>query len=293
MNVLSLFDGISCGQVALNRIGIKYDNYFASEIDKYAIQVTQKQYPKTEQLGSIIELDGAKLPKIDLLFGGSPCQSFSIAGDGTGFDGKSGLFWDYVRILKETKPNYFLLENVKMKKEWEQIITNALGVEPIEIPSKLVSAQNRVRLYWTNIPVRMPVDRNILLADVIEKDFVFTSKAQTILSTMYKENAKSMFKRNKKGLLACSKQCAECKFIKPKSNTVRTGGLKSYQRHEWDSVCKLHLRKLTPFECERLQTLPDNYTDCLSNTRRYQTIGNGWTVDVIAHIFSFLKGGKK
>jgi len=154
-----------------------------------------------------------------------------------------------------------------------------------------LSAQNRVRLYWTNLPATQPSDKNIMLADIIEKDFVFTSKAQTILSTMYKENPKSMFTRNKKGLLACSKQCADCKFIKPKSNTVRTGGLKSYQRHEWDSVCKLHLRKLTPLECERLQTVPDNYTSIVSDTQRYRMVGNGWTVDVIAHIFGALLNG--
>lgn len=289
MNVLSLFDGMSCGQLALNKAGISYQNYYASEIDKHAIKVTQHHYPNTIQLGSVTEVKAENLPKIDLLIGGSPCQSFSIAGNGKGFDGKSGLFFEYVRLLNEVKPKYFLLENVKMKKEWEQVITDHLGVIPIEIPSNLLSAQNRVRLYWTNLPVEMPKDKGIMLSDIIEKDFVFTSKAQTILSTMYKENPKSMFTRNKKGLLACSKKCEDCKFIKSKSNTVRTGGLKSYQRHEWDSVCKLHLRKLTPLECERLQTLPDNYTDLVSNTQRYRMIGNGWTADIIAHCFSFLK----
>jgi len=288
MNVLSLFDGMSCGQIALNKVGIKYENYFASEIDKHAIRVTQTNYPKTIQLGDITKIKATDLPKIDLLIGGSPCQSFSVAGNNMGFEGKSGLFFEYVRLKNELKPRYWLLENVQMKKEWEKVITEQLGVEPIKIHSNLLSAQNRVRLYWTNLPVTMPNDKNIMLADIIEKDFVFTSKAQTILSTMYKENPKSMFKRNKKGLLACSKQCADCKFIKPKSNTVRTGGLKSYQRHEWDSVCKLHLRKLTPIECERLQTIPDNYTNIVSNTQRYRMIGNGWTVDVIAHIFGFI-----
>jgi DNA-cytosine methyltransferase len=117
MNVLSLFDGMSCGQIALNKLGIKYDNYFASEIDKFAISVTKKNYPNTKHIGSVIDVNGSDLPKIDLLFGGSPCQSFSRAGDGTGFDGKSKLFWEFVRVLKETKPKYFLLENVKMKKE--------------------------------------------------------------------------------------------------------------------------------------------------------------------------------
>lgn len=290
-SVLSLFDGMSCGQIALNRAGIEYDNYFASEIDKHAIKVTQTNYPKTIQLGDVREIKAESLPKIDLLIGGSPCQSFSIAGDGKGFDGKSGLFFEYVRLKNELNPTYFLLENVKMKKEWEQVITERLGVKPIEIHSNLLSAQNRVRLYWTNLPATQPSDKNIMLADIIEKDFVFTSKAQTILSTMYKENPKSMFTRNKKGLLACSKQCADCKFIKPKSNTVRNGGLKSCQRHEWDSVCKLHLRKLTPKECERLQTVPDNYTDCVSDTQRYKMLGNGWTVDVIAHIFGSLLNG--
>ena len=157
INVLSLFDGMSCGQIALERTGIKVNNYFASEIDKYAIQVTQKNYPNTKQLGSIVELKGNDLPKIDLLFGGSPCQSFSRAGDGTGFDGSSKLFWEFVRVLNEVKPTYFLLENVIMKKEWEDVITEALGVEPIEICSDKFVPQKRRRLYWTNIPnVKQP-----------------------------------------------------------------------------------------------------------------------------------------
>ena len=168
MNVLSLFDGISAGQVALERAGIKVDNYYASEIDKYAIQVTMKNYPNTIQVGDVINLDSKILPKIDLLFGGSPCQSFSIAGNGMGFDGKSGLFYEYVRLLKECNPKYFLLENVKMKKEWEDVISNLLSVKPIEINSNLVSAQNRKRLYWTNIPnIQIPKDKKILLKDII------------------------------------------------------------------------------------------------------------------------------
>ena len=134
--VLSLFDGMSCGQIALNRAGISYGKYYASEIDKHAIKVTQHNYPNTIQLGDVTQLKGSDLPRIDLLIGGSPCQSFSNAGKGEGFDGKSGLFWEYVRLLKEVKPTYFLLENVKMKKEWQDIISEALGVEPIEINSK-------------------------------------------------------------------------------------------------------------------------------------------------------------
>ena len=167
-NTLSLFDGMSCGQIALNRAGILYDNYYASEIDKHAIQVTMKNYPKTIQLGSVLDIKGSDLPQIDLLIGGSPCQSFSNAGDKKGFDGKSGLFWEYVRILKETKPKYFLLENVLMKKEWEDIITNELNVIPTEICSSLFSAQQRKRLYWTNIPLYNDLpNSNEVIADVL------------------------------------------------------------------------------------------------------------------------------
>ena len=192
MNVLSLFDGISCGQVALNRAGIKYDNYFASEVDKYAIKVTQHNYPNTIQLGDIKEITSSNLPTIDILFGGSPCQNLSFAGnmkgmatkdnyeittldeylrlknDGFEFQGQSYLFWEYVRILKEVKPKYFLLENVKMLKKWENMISDVLGVKPIEINSALVSAQNRRRLYWTNIPnVTQPEDKKIILKDIL------------------------------------------------------------------------------------------------------------------------------
>ena len=175
MNVLSLFDGLSCGRIALDKANIKYDNYFASEIDKHSISVSMKNYPTTIQLGSVLDLDTSKLDKIDLLIGGSPCTNFSVAGKGNGmittdnqellslddylelkqkgfqFKGQSYLFWEYVRILRETKPKYFLLENVKMKKKWEDLISNELGVKPVLINSNLFSAQNRQRLYWTNI----------------------------------------------------------------------------------------------------------------------------------------------
>ncbi len=172
MNVLSLFDGISCGQLALQRAGVTVKNYFASEIDKHAITVTQHHYPNTVQLGSIVGLDTTVLPKIDLVIGGSPCQSFSRSGDNSGFDGKSGLFWEYVRLLKEVKPTYFLLENVKMKKEWQVIISKELGVDPILINSNLVSAQNRERLYWTNIPnIEKPINKNIFIEDILDETF--------------------------------------------------------------------------------------------------------------------------
>ena len=175
MNVLSLFDGMSCGQIALNRAGIEYDKYFASEIDDNAIKITQHNYPNTIQIGNVEFVTKDMLNcNIDLLIGGSPCQSFSNAGRGDGFKGESGLFWEFVRLLKETKPKYFMLENVKMKKEWEQIITNALNVEPILINSSLLSAQNRERLYWTNIPnVELPKDKGLKLEDVINNNYEF------------------------------------------------------------------------------------------------------------------------
>ena len=155
--VLSLFDGISCGRIALDRAGVEYKEYYASEIDKYATEVSQRNYPDTIRLGDITRLNGFKLPEIDLVIGGSPCQSFSRAGDNSGFDGKSGLFYEYLRVLREVNPKWFLLENVVMKKEWENHISDLLGVAPVMIDSTMFSAQKRQRLYWTNIPF----DRNI------------------------------------------------------------------------------------------------------------------------------------
>jgi site-specific DNA-cytosine methylase len=281
INVLSLFDGMSCGQIALNKVGIEYENYFASEIDKYAIQVTQKNYPNTKQLGSVIDVKGSDLPKIDLLIGGSPCQSFSIMGlyreemgDKVGFEGKSGLFWEYVRILKECEPKYFLLENVVMKKEWEDLISEALCVKPIKINSALLSHQRRNRLYWTNIPnVKQPIDlgldfRSIIETDVDEKYYLTERAVERV--------------REKQGfdLVANKSKCLFATYYKNNSNSregqiVETNG---------------RLRRLTPKECEILQTIPIDYTENFSDTQRYKAIGNGWTVDVIAHIFSFLKG---
>jgi len=307
-SVLSLFDGMSCGQIALNRVGIEYDNYFASEVDKHAIKVTQNNYPKTIQLGDVCGIQyedgalfhhqndnplkngGSFITKIDLLIGGSPCQGFSFAGKGLNFeDPRSKLFFEFVRLKNETQPKYWMLENVKMKAEHQNIISEILGVKPILINSELVSAQSRERLYWTNIPItELPTDKGILLKDIIENGFidrskaycidanywkggnftqyytkarrqlVFKDKAQTILSTIYKENAKSMMQRKKLGLVVSDGDYA---------------------------------RKLTPKECERLQTVPDNYTDCVSDTQRYKMLGNGWTVDVIAHIFGSLLNG--
>ena len=170
MNILSLFDGMSCGQIALNRLGVKYDKYFASEIDKYAMQITKQNYPDTIHIGDVTAIKAAELPKIDLLMGGSPCQGFSFAGSQLAFnDPRSKLFFEFVRLLKELKPKYFLLENVRMKKEYLDIITEHLGVKPILINSALVSAQNRQRYYWTNIPeIAQPKDKGIVLKDILE-----------------------------------------------------------------------------------------------------------------------------
>jgi len=300
MNILSLFDGMSCGQIALNKLGIKYDNYFASEIDKYAMRVTLANYPNTKQLGSIEFVNGLNLPKIDLLFGGSPCQSFSVAGDGTGFDGKSGLFWEYVRVLKETKPKYFLLENVKMKKECECVITEALGVNPIEINSNLLSGQNRKRLYWTNIPgITQPKDKGILLKDILQKNvddkYYYSEKAISYLDRNKINKRFANYSDNEKA------NCLTAVFSKSLPYNVYVDKTKSYclTGNYGKMACINYnkgqgqivfdnktIRRLTPVECERLQTIPDNYTNYVSNTQRYKMIGNGWTVEVIAHIFN-------
>jgi len=282
INVLSLFDGMSCGQIALNKLGIKYDNYYASEIDKFAIGITKKNYPNTIHLGDVRDVKGEDLPKIDLLFGGSPCQSFSNAGNGKGFEGSSGIFWEYVRVLREVKPKYFMLENVKMKKEWQDIITKELGVEPIAINSSLLSGQNRPRLYWTNIPgVEIPEDKGIKLKDILEDDnlvdkqHLMTPKAMAYMDGL--RNGKQRWEYHKNPLDGKA-ACIVASFYK-------LSGLGVLDYRTLGKPC----RRLTPVECERLQTVPDNYTESASRTQRYKMIGNGWTVDVIAHIFSYMK----
>jgi site-specific DNA-cytosine methylase len=293
MNVLSLFDGLSCGQLALNRACIKYDKYFASEVDKYAIAVTQHNFPKTIQLGDVLQVRDKDLPKIDLLIGGSPCQGFSFAGKQLNFDDpRSKLFFEFVRLLEECQPKYFLLENVKMKKEYQDVISNYLGVEPIEINSALISAQNRKRLYWANIPVTQPEDKGILLKDVLEYGEVDRDKSYCIDANYFKgtsvENYKKKARRQLVIVDALYKSRKE-RIYKEKCCTLRhnCGQLNVVENEKiW--------RKLTPIECERLQTVPDNYTlvphpvykdKMMSNSQRYKMLGNGWTVDVIVHIF--------
>jgi DNA-cytosine methyltransferase len=305
INVLSLFDGISCGQIALERAGIEVENYFASEIDKYAMQITMANYPNTKQLGDVKNVTATQLPKIDLLIGGSPCQGFSFAGAGLNFeDERSKLFFEFVRLKNELNPKYFLLENVKMKQEFQDIISEQLGVKPIMINSNLVSAQNRERLYWTNIPVvGQPTDKGILLKDIIEDGECLKDKSQTILATLYKENAKSMIKRNKQGLLILKNiypkkgQNGNVYSIYGKCKTLSAGvgikgnGIGSSNAPKIESINADGWRKLSPLECERLQTVPDGYTKYVSDTQRYKALGNGWTVDVISFIFSFLREG--
>jgi DNA-cytosine methyltransferase len=273
MNVLSLFDGMSCGQIALNKVGIKYDNYYASEIDNYAIKVTQHNYPNTIQLGDITEIKGEDLPKINLLFGGSPCQGFSFAGKQLNFeDPRSKLFFEFVRLKDELNPRYFLLENVKMKKEYSDIITKYLGVEPILINSNLVSAQNRERLYWTNIPnVTIPDDEKIFVKDILDYD---TEHKKLSDKTIKKHffYIKNYTPTGKSPTLTTELAHGTGKNITPKCHYE----IKNITNED---------RVFSPLECERLQTVPDNYTSVVSNTQRFKMLGNGWTVDIIAHIF--------
>lgn len=291
MNVLSLFDGISCGRLALERAGIKVDKYYSSEIDKYAIQIADKNYPDNIKIGDVTKVDGNQFKDIDLLIGGSPCQDLSNykydRGEVTGLNGeKSGLFYHYVRILKEVKPKYFLLENVaSMEDKWRDLISEILGVQPIMINSSLVCAAERKRYYWTNIPnVTQPNDLNIMLKDIVidankvpekywyDREFTYNGDDKKVECTL-----------DIKG----HRQMKEVYNLRSKCNTLTCDGnggnlqKKVYQ----DGRC----RKLMPIEYERLQTLPDNYSDCVSDSRRYTAIGNGWTVDVIAHIFKSLK----
>ena len=387
MNVLSLFDGMSCGQQALERVGIKVDNYFASEIDKYAITVTMANYPNTKQLGSVTQVDGYSLPKIDLLIGGSPCQSFSFAGKRKGmstkdeqeiltldhylelksqeyeFEGQSYLFWEYMRLLNELKPKYFLLENVMMGEKWEKILSKAIGVNPIMINSSLVSAQNRQRLYWTNIGmkpsglfgdlesiIQQPKDLGILLKDILEpevneKYFLSQKMIDGFLGHNKNHEGKTGFvwqptEGNKKGAclranaaLAATDNSIIVHNTMPRSSKTGKGGTGHLTREDGKTYCldtgqtnaieiiatqlgnsekfgnstsdngkaftlrtanpngvilNSRVRRLTPIECERLQTVKDNYTNYVSDSQRYKMLGNGWTVDVIAHFFKYI-----
>ena len=348
MIVLSLFDGCSGGQQALERVGIKVDKYFASEIDKYAIKVTQANYPNTVQLGSVVDVNVFDLPKIDLLIGGSPCQSFSFAGKRKGmstkceteiltlehylelknqgfeFEGQSYLFWEYMRILRDIQkinPDVkFLLENVEMGEKWEKVLSRAIGVNGIHINSALVSAQNRKRIYWTNIGmipgglfgdlvsiIEQPKDKGILLKDILEhevdekyfcsqklikgfmnkpkewaKCFVLKSDIEKgdALTTRINQVSNNYIKIDKNG---------NKKENQTKASCFTAGGNSGGNHSDMDLIFnKSSIRRLTPIECERLQTVKDNFTAHVSDSQRYKMLGNGWTIEVIAHIFKYL-----
>lgn len=271
---------MSGGQIALNKANVKYDKYYASEIEKDSIKVTQHNYPNTIQLGDVCKVDGKDLPQIDLLLAGSPCQSFSpTISTNTGFDGKSKLFFEFVRLLKECKPKYFLLENVEMKKEWEDVITSYVGIEPLRINSERFSAQSRPRLYWTNIPVGILPDRHpSVLGDVIDIDvpdkyfykepFTFHGDDKVVCATVH-VNGHDILKRVNSTYHKCQTLTAVC------------GGNQQKKILQNGKV-----RKLTPTEYERLQTVPEGYTSIVSDGARYKMLGNGWTIDVVGFILS-------
>src|SRR5574344_84750 len=312
MNILSLFDGISCGRVALERANIKVDNYFASEVNEVAMNISKKNWKDITYIGDVRFLKGENFKDIDLFIGGSPCQNFSFAGKMNGastkgkikvttleqylelkskgfeFDGYSYLILEYVRLLKEIKPKYFLLENVKMSKEWEDVITNALGVKPIMINSELVSAQSRERLYWTNIPnITQPNDKHIYIDDIVQNDIEHTYLPKTRLDYTNYNNSKvdKSIHKNTPTQIGNSRNFG---------NAVRSNGKAfTLRRINPNGIIdeNYNIREFTPIEVERVQTVPDNYTliDGIKKKERYEALGNGWTVDVIVHIFSYLK----
>lgn len=365
--VLSLFDGMSCGQIALRELGVKIDTYYASEVDKHAILQTQLNFPDTVQLGDVRNVDGRKLGYIDLLIGGSPCQSFSFAGKRTGmstkqheeiytldrylelkhegfeFEGQSYLFWEYMRILhelRETNPNvFFLLENVEMGKKWKKVLSNAIGLRGVHINSALVSAQIRKRIYWTNIrttsdifgnphpDIPQPKDRGILLRDILqddaEVDESYYLKDETV-KTLLEHKARNEKKGNGFGvvfhhgggkmhaikvggkgvddlvMIVASRgrrtvgngtktaQSLEPCPVEGKTNCLTTVAKDNLIVKADGSVEACRIRRLTPTECARLQTVPEWYKWKCSKTQQYKMLGNGWTVEVIKHILSFL-----
>lgn len=389
--VLSLFDGMSCGQQALERKGVKVKRYYASEIDKYAIQVTMANYPNTIQLGSVVDVDVNKLPKIDFFCGGSPCQSFSFAGkrkgmstkceteiltlndylqlksEGYEFEGQSYLFWEYMRVLEDIRkinPNVkFLLENVMMGEKWQRVLTQAIGINPIEINSALVSAQNRRRLYWTNLgseadglfgdlvcKIQQPKDKGILLKDVLElkvdEKYYLSDKMIDCMvnhtERMREKGNNFEFKptegdgkakilttkagsRPDDNFIIAMRGRGESGNIEQKLETNGTNKSNSLTTVQKDNLvytenyiqlpgyridnqvfyedgkhgtldCKANrpkvltgvkIRRLTPLECMRLQTVSDDYKMPVSDTQKYRMLGNGWTIDVIAHILSY------
>lgn len=263
INVLSLFDGISCGHIALDKAGIPINKYYASEIDKYAIKVTNKNYPDTINLGDVTTVNGELFTEqIDLLIAGSPCQGFSQAGKMKNFDDpRSKLFWKYVRILKEVTPKYFLLENVVMKQEWQDIISEALGVKPIMIDSSLTSAATRKRLYWTNIPgISQPEDLGITFGDIRERNV-------PECSIYYTDKGLDWIRRHEKRTGKTLRIIGDS----DKMQMLEASMYKKYSSQRFFGIEDAHgLRYITVTECERCMNVPDGYTDCCSNTQRYK-----------------------
>ena len=300
INVLSLFDGISCGQVALERAGIKVDKYFASEIDKHAIKVTQSNYPKTIQIGDVTKVKGSDLPKIDLLMGGSPCQGFSFSGKQLNFnDPRSKLFFEFVRLIEEVKPKYWLLENVVMKQEYQDVISKHLGVEPVKLNSSLTSAQNRVRLYWANFDITEPTDQGIKLEDVLEDTKMIGPSAirgqRLNKATILGRRLDKRGKRQDYDKTVPITQCLEVRASnRDKSNCLTTVAKDTVLttmevgRHPDAFNRKLPFRNYTKIERCRLMNLPDNYCDKISDNQTVKATGNGWEVGMITHLFNCL-----
>lgn len=284
--VLSLFDGMSAGMIALERAGIAVSNYYASEVDKWAIKVSSANYPSIVHIGDVTKVsykDGVlytengeyNVGKIDLLIGGSPCQSVSNLGDGSGLDGKSGLFFHYLRIKDEVKPKKFLLENVVGNKKAIAEMSEMMGVEPKRIDSNLLSAQNRKRYYWSDIEYDIPSDKGIMLKDILESNPGESSKLS---------DARLRWLLSDKGQATLAKRYANLDGEKASCLTARSDASWNSNYVTRDGV----ITKLTCTEYERLQTVPEGYTICVSDSQRYKILGNGWTVDVIAHIFKGL-----
>lgn len=325
IKVLSLFDGISCGRVALERAGIEVDEYYASEIDKHAIKVSKDNWKDIVHIGDVTKVsfkDGTlytengeyNVGKIDLVLAGSPCQGFSMAGKQLAFDDpRSSLYFVFERILSEIKQESpdvkFLLENVKMKKEYKDVITERLGVEPVVINSNLVSAQNRYRLYWTNISdnIEQPEDKGILLKDVVqeqvdEKYYIKGGRLKWLNNfgeVKVKDGYIAFNPVKAKCLTVRAEPSWNCTYILQWPHGTNSGGYRAIDgktpamtTSSWESnnylLSEGMVRKLTPEECEVLQTLPIGYTKCVADGHRYKALGNGWTVDVIAHILSYM-----
>jgi len=316
MNVLSLFDGMSCGRLALGKAGIEVDNYYSSEIDKYAIKVADNNYPQDIQnrLGDVFTINHDKLKDISLIIGGSPCTFWSIARhknkevDNTGVGYK--MFMEYSKALKRHNPKYFFYENnFGIHKDIQSEISKELGVDPITINSSLLSAQNRKRLYWTNIPFEIIEDKNIILSDILEDN----TSPKLFLQKEYEIIKKQLSNRKSNleflgGIMSKDRWLKGADYSRNFSQgnrvygvskksvclTANGGGLGAktglyYMGKNIDNISCKEIRRLSPLECERLQTLPDNYTSGVSNSQRYKMLGNGWTVDVVAHIFKGLK----